>query len=256
MDRWIGSIHAYPMAKFTYGTRTTFYLNISTLLQMAKNKGTNHPLATDTILFGGMNSNLGGVASKLTTIWSLRYNLICGYEFKSFYKSFGYSSTHGTRRFNSIAKNGCKFEKISLNWIRFWKFMSFRILRKQATAAVLIVKPHFSYSPHYYIPPRRKASRRNTQPILHIKVGVQSGKVYSQGMFGQFSVAKRSCSFMDRSEDSMHAHNLMCLMMEGICWNQGGTQQSKILLDQRNSANSILNLTCWKFLSPTESPSQ
>ena len=77
-----------------------------------------------------------GYFSKLTTIRSLSYYLICGYEFKSYYKSCGYSSTRGTRRFNSIAKNGCKFKKISLNWIRFWKFMAFRMLRKQATATV------------------------------------------------------------------------------------------------------------------------
>ena len=84
-----------------------------------------------------------GYFSKLNTIRSLRYNLICSYEFKSFYKSCGYSSTYGTRRFNSIAKNGCKFEKISLNWIRFWKFMAFWMLHKQAKAAVHLGKVTF-----------------------------------------------------------------------------------------------------------------
>ena len=52
------------MAKFTYGTRATCHLNISTLLQMVKNKGNNHPLATDSNLFGGMDNNFGGVALK------------------------------------------------------------------------------------------------------------------------------------------------------------------------------------------------
>ena len=77
-----------------------------------------------------------GYFAKLTTIRSLRYNLICGYEFQSSSKSCGYSSTDRTRRFNSITKNSCEFEKISLNWIRFWKFMTFWMLRKHTTAAV------------------------------------------------------------------------------------------------------------------------
>ena len=78
-----------------------------------------------------------GFLSKLSTqVLSLKYYLICGYEFKSSYKSCGYSSNHETRRLNSIAKNGWVFEKISLNWIQFWKFMAFRMLRKQAMIAV------------------------------------------------------------------------------------------------------------------------
>ena len=158
--------------------------------------------------------------SKFTTIRSLGYNLICGYEFKSSYKSCGYSNTNGTRRLNSVAKNGCEFEKTSLNWIRFWKFMAFQMLRIQATAAVHHGKPHFSHST-YYILIKKEG---NIQPILAIKGGVQRGKVYLQGMFGQFTVAELSCSFMDRSEDSMHTYNLTCLTMEGIWWIQRCTQ--------------------------------
>ena len=112
-----------------------------------------------------------------------------------------------------------------------------------------MVKPHFSHSALYYIIMKKEG---NTQPMLHIKVGVQSGKVYSQGMFGQCTIAKLSSSFMDRSEDSIHTHNLTCLMMEGICWTQGCTQSK----DNSNNQRKIIIMTISSRLTKRGTPSR
>ena len=78
-------------------------------------------------------------------------NLIRGYEFKSSDTSCSYSKSHGTNKFNLIAKNGCTFEKISLNWIQkfgfgnsFWKYMGYRMLRNRQRPQHIMEKPHFS----------------------------------------------------------------------------------------------------------------
>ena len=156
-----------------------------------------------------------GYFSKLIIIRSFRYNLICRYEFKSSYKSCGYSSTHGTRRYNSIAKNGCEFEKIThttgFDSGNLWLFECFAnrqrpkyimvkhishtrliiifSLRRKATLnpySISRVEFRAARSTHkvcldnlltyYYILIKKEG---NTQPVLHIKGGVQSGKVHS-----------------------------------------------------------------------------
>ena len=57
--------------------------------------------------------------------------------------------SYGTRRFNSIAKNGCTFERISLNWIRTSKFMVFRMLRNRQQLQHSMAYPHFSRLDYY-----------------------------------------------------------------------------------------------------------
>ena len=101
--------------------------------------------------------------------WSLRYNLICGYEFKSPYTSCGYSKSHGTNKFNSIAKNGCAFEKISLNWIRFFKLMAFRMLRNRQRPQHLMIN-HILTIGLFLVSSRRKATL-NPYSISRLEFG-------------------------------------------------------------------------------------
>ena len=124
----------------------------------------------------------------------------------------------GSTQLRRMAANSRRSHSTGFGSGNLWLFEWFA--NKQRTQYIMI-KSHFSHSAYYYILIKKEG---NTQPIVHIKVEVQSGKVYSQDIFEQFTVAKPSFSCMGRSEDSMHTYNLTYLMMEGICWIQGCTQ--------------------------------
>ena len=69
-----------------------------------------------------------GFFSKLTNIRSLRCNLKCGYEFKSSYKSCGYSSTHGIKRFiqlRRMAANSRRSHSTGFSYENLWLLKSF-----------------------------------------------------------------------------------------------------------------------------------
>ena len=145
-----------------------------------------------------------------------------------------------------MAANSRRSHSTGFSYGNLWLLKSFA---NRQRPQYIMVKPHFSHSAHYYIIIKKEG---NTQPILHIKIGVQSGKVYSQGMFGQCTIAKLSCSFMDISEDGIHTHNLTCLMMEGICWTQSCTQSK----DDSNNQRKIIIMTILSRLTKRGTPSR